>query len=172
MPATGAAVRPPRPRHRLALVLLVLAGAAVGTAAVLARVDAGFLKGRLEAAVLHATGRTLRIDGAVHFTLLPAPGITASDVALGNLPGGSRPDMVRAAYVAATFDPLALLGRRLAVRSVVVTRPDILLERVADGRPNWVFSPAASPRPAGGGADAGAGSSVGRFHLDISSLDV
>ena len=169
MPASPAnTARSPGKLRRLALVAVAVVLAAGLAVAGLARFDAGFLKARLEAAVLRATGRTLAIGGAIHFTLLPAPGITADDVALGNIAGGSRPDMVRAASVAATFDPLALLGRRVVVRSLLLTRPDILVERAPDGRPNWVFSP--PPRPAGSGGTTAAPRA--RFSLTIASLQV
>ena len=132
-----------------------IAGALVGLAAVflvagmaLTHVDAGFLRARMEAETLRATGRALAIRGPIHLILWPAPGFVAADVALANIAGGSRPAMVHAVEVQATLDLEALLGQRLVVRSLVLREPDILVERTADGRPNWVFTPQAPPAPA------------------------
>ncbi len=151
MPASSSALgSAPGPGRaiRLAGVLIVLVVAVLVAGAALTRVDAGFLRTRMEAAVFHATGRRLTIAGPIHLILWPSPGFVAGDVALANIDGGSRPAMARASEVQATLDLAALLGRRVIVRSLVLQNADILLERSADGRPNWVFAPPAAPAPA------------------------
>ncbi|MGI4975915.1 MAG: AsmA family protein [Janthinobacterium lividum] len=126
-----------------ALAALAAAGA---TAAWLA-FDPDGLKPRVEAAVLRATGRALTLDGPLRLTLLPQPGFSAQDVALANLPGGSRPQMVTARRLAARFSLGALLRGRIEVTGLLLDGPDLLLERTPSG-PNWVFAPRPSTAPA------------------------
>ena len=165
----------PGPRRAIriagALALLVLAFVLAGVA--LTRVDAGFLRARMEAAAYHATGRRLTIAGPIHLILFPSPGFVASDVALANVDGASRPAMAHASEVQATLDLAALLSRRVIVRSLVLENPDILVERTADGRPNWVFTP---PAPAARLHAAGevlpAPHPSAHVKLTISSVDI
>jgi uncharacterized protein involved in outer membrane biogenesis len=151
-------------------------GAAVlvvaGVAATLAwrSLDPTSLKPRVEAAVLRATGRALSLEGPLRLTLLPQPGFAAQDVALANLPGGSRPQMVTARRLAARFSLQALLAGRIEVSSLVLDGPDLLLERTASG-PNWVFTPRAA-QGAAQGAAAPAGSEAAAPERRARPLDV
>ncbi len=125
----------------------VLALAAAGATAAWLAFDPASLKPRVEAAVLRATGRALSLDGPLRLTLLPQPGFSAQDVALANLPGGSRPQMVTARRLAARFSLGALLRGRIEVTGLLLDGPDLLLERTPSG-PNWVFAPRPSAEPA------------------------
>ncbi len=124
-----------------ALTAAVLAAAA--TAAWLG-LDPDSLRPRVQAAVLRATGRALTLDGPLRLALLPQPGFSADSVALANLPGGSRPQMLTARRLSARFSLGALLSGRIEVASLVLDGPDLLLERTPSG-PNWVFAPQAAP---------------------------
>ncbi len=124
-----------------ALTAAVLAAAA--TAAWLG-LDPDSLRPRVQAAVLRATGRALTLDGPLRLALLPQPGFSADGVALANLPGGSRPQMLTARRLSARFSLGALLVGRIEVASLVLDGPDLLLERTPSG-PNWVFAPQAAP---------------------------
>ncbi len=132
--------------------ILVVAGAAAAVA--WRSLDPASLKPRVEAAVLRATGRALSLDGPLRLALLPQPGFVAQGVALANLPGGSRPQMVTARSLAARFSLTALLAGRIEVSSLVLDGPDLLLERTAFG-PNWVFTPQAAQTPVRGATPAG-----------------
>jgi uncharacterized protein involved in outer membrane biogenesis len=125
--------------------ILVVAGAAAALA--WRSLDPASLKPRVEAAVLRATGRALSLDGPLRLALLPQPGFVAQGVALANLPGGSRPQMVTARSLAARFSLTALLAGRIEVSSLVLDGPDLLLECTASG-PNWVFTPQEVQTPA------------------------
>jgi hypothetical protein len=114
------------------------------------RFDASPLKPRIEAQFEHATGRALRIDGPLHLSLLPSPGIVAENVSVANLPGGSRPSMATVRKIAARFDLIALVERRIHIDSLLLDDPDILLETVG-GEPNWRFHPGPRASTAAGG---------------------
>ncbi|MGI3778936.1 MAG: AsmA family protein [Janthinobacterium lividum] len=137
-----------RSARTAALAAAALAAlAAAGATAAWLSLDPESLKPRVEAAVLRATGRALTLDGPLRLTLLPQPGFSAQDVALANLPGGSRPQMVTARRLAARFSLGALLRGRIEVTGLLLDGPDLLLERTASG-PNWVFAPRPSAAPA------------------------
>ena len=110
----------PRPARRrwlrwvlgafLLLVLLPLAGAGV----FLATFDPAAQKPRIEAAVEAATGRTLTLAGPIGIKLALVPTVTLEDVALANMPGGSRPEMARIRRVEVELALLPLLSRQVA----------------------------------------------------------
>ncbi len=131
------------------VALLALAAAAFGVA--LARFDPEVQKPRIAAAVEARTGRQLTLAGPVGLKFSLFPTVTLEDVALANMPGGSRAEMARVGRVEAEFALLPLLSRRLELRRLALRAPDILLETDAEGRPNWAFA------PRGGGAAAPAG---------------
>ena len=101
--------------------------------------DPAALKPALTAAVEKATGRTLTVSGRIGLGVSMTPLVTLDDVALSNPPGFSRPDFIRAERVELRLAFAPLLERRIEILQVRVTRPDILLETSASGRPNWVF---------------------------------
>lgn len=128
-----------------AVLLLAVAGAAVFAAVF----DPNALKPRIEAAVRRSTGRDLTLAGPISLSLFPL-GLTASDAAFANAPGGSRPEMARLARLDAGVSLWPLLRHRVEIGRLVLVRPDILLERGADGRGNWEFAaekPAAPVAP-------------------------
>jgi AsmA protein len=61
---------------------------------------------------------------------------------LANLPGGTRPDLVRAERIQAQLSLPALLHRRIELSKLTLEGPNILFEFVG-GKPNWVLEPAA-----------------------------
>ncbi|MBW8269796.1 AsmA family protein [Caldovatus aquaticus] len=160
MPATAAPAPAESRRGRralrrvlvaLLLLLLLLPLAAAGL--FLATFDAEAWKPRLAAAVESATGRTLTLAGPVSVAFGLTPAIALEGVALANLPGGSRPEMLTLRRAELRLALLPLLAREIRVRRLVLVEPDLLLEADAQGRPNWLFQPAAAPAvPAAEGA--------------------
>jgi len=148
-------------------ILLVLPISVVGAALVL--LDLNDYKPALIAAVQDATGRTLSLNGPLRFSRSLWPTIEASDVALANLPGGTRPDMARAERIEGQLSLPALLWRRIEVIKLTLVGPNILFEQV-DGKPNWVFS---RPAQASGAPAAAAPGRVSQpFQLRIRNAHV
>jgi AsmA protein len=153
------------PKRRSGLISAVLAACVLiavgaGLYIALSRVlDPARLTAELQAAVHRATGRDLTISGPVHLRLGLAPSFAVDDIALSNIPGGSRPQMLTAKSLRAEVALLPLFTGEAVVESLIIERPDILLERAADGTPNWVVAPAkralfqngAPGEPSGGG---------------------
>lgn len=126
-------------------VFAVVGVAVVAVTAAVLLVDPNDYKGRLVEAVQDATGRTLTL-GDLQLTRSLWPTLTASDVSLSNLPGGSRPQMVHVERIEGQLSLLALLRRQIDVTTLTLIGPNILFEQ-ANGAPNWVFASAA-PAPA------------------------
>ena len=121
----------------LALVIVVVAAGAIAWASF----DPNAWKPRIAAAVKRATGRDLALNGPLSLTPGFAPSITARDVALANIAGGSRPEMATAQSVRISVALWPLLSRRVVIEGVTLDHPDILLERNAQGTPNWMLRP-------------------------------
>ena len=104
---------------------------------------------RLEA----ITGRDVAIDGPLAVTILPTPTIEAADLRIANAPGAAAPDMARIGSLDLKLALGPLLGGEIAVTSLEMVDPVIELQRLADGRPNWL--PESAPGRGAGGADPG-----------------
>jgi AsmA protein len=95
--------------------------------------------------VTRATGRELSLNGPISLNWSLVPTIEARDVALANIEGGSRPQMVTAQSIKVKLALLPLLSHRIEIPQLVVLKPDIVVETTQDGRSNWVFTePAAT----------------------------
>jgi len=123
----------------LAGVLTFLTLAAGALFAVPRMVDWNAYRPDIALLVSGMTGRQLSIDGDVRLVLLPTPTLSASGVRLRNIEGASAPDMIKLKSLDVRVALAPLLKGRVVVESMVLVEPDILLERLPDGRPNWQF---------------------------------
>ena len=96
---------------------------------------------RLEA----ITGLEIAIDGPLAVSILPTPTIKAADLRIVNAPGTVAPDMARIVSLDLTLALGPLLGGKIAVTSLEMVEPVIELQRLADGRPNWLFETEPDP---------------------------
>ncbi|TCZ58573.1 AsmA family protein [Roseicella aquatilis] len=124
----------------LAVLVAVLAVLAVSGLLLLGRVDwAGLAATRAGAAL----GRPVTL-GALRVT----PGrwlrIEVEDLALANIEGGSRPEMLTLRRAAAEVELRSLLHGPPVLRAVAVDGLSLLLERGREGARNWRFG---APRP-------------------------
>ena len=119
----------------IAVVVLLIAAVLV----VPSFVDWNTYKPDLVARVEAETGRRFGIDGDIDFQILPSPQFSARQVRLSNIAGAEGDEMMRIAAVDIRVRLLPLLGGDVQVERVRLVNPVITLERLADGRPNWVF---------------------------------
>ncbi|WP_230169348.1 AsmA family protein, partial [Roseomonas sp. CECT 9278] len=131
-------------------VLVLLAGG--GVYALVAAIGSGSLTPRIAAAIEGATGRMATL-GAVSLRPGLVPAVTVDGATLANLPGGSRPEMATIRRLDVQVALLPLLRGAVDIRAIAIEGADILLERTADGAPNWVFR--AAPRPDGPAPEPG-----------------
>ncbi|WP_264813317.1 AsmA family protein, partial [Gluconacetobacter sacchari] len=131
----GSAMPPPRPKRRAWRLLLLLAvlGAILAGGAVLAAralIDPAALRAQAVAAVWRQTGRVLRL-GAVQVHILPYPSLSVRDLALADMPGGARAEMLTAGGLEARLAVLPLLRHEIRLEDVRLVHPDLLVERLA-----------------------------------------
>lgn len=143
----------PRRRRRtgrrilLAILLIVILVPVAAAVAAFLTFDPNAYKAQIVAAVRQATGREVTLAGPLAVKLAWVPTITAKDVRLANVPGAAAPDMAQIAEIETRIALLPMLHHRLEIRDLVLRHPSVVLERTADGRPNWLFQPAT---PTGG----------------------
>ncbi|WP_413205712.1 AsmA family protein [Rhodospirillum sp. A1_3_36] len=123
----------------LSLVILVAAVLIVPSF-----IDWNQYRDQLTAQVQAATGRALTIEGDLSLSVLPTPALAADGVTLANMEGGSEPVMAQIKAVRVNVAIAPLLRGNLVVTSVDIISPNILLERLADGRANWEMTAGAS----------------------------
>lgn len=145
----------------LGLVVLVVVAAAVAVFVLPGAID---WRPRVEAAVKQATGRDLRIDGALHIALVPRIRVSAADVHLANAKGAATPDMVSIGSVALQAELWPLLHGRLVIDSLTVSKPVVHLAVDRQGRANWVFAGKPGGSAAGGGGSGGGGGMTVELH--------
>jgi len=102
-------------------------------------------KPRIQNAVMSATGRELSLNGPISLKWSLVPTIEARDVALANIDGGSRPQMVTAQSIEAEVALVPLLSKRIEILRLTMIKPDVLIETTQAGRGNWVFIRPAAP---------------------------
>jgi len=98
-------------------------------------VDFERYKGYLSELVLAETGRKLTFGGPVKLRLGLVPSLIAEKVSLSNVAGGSRPEMITIERVEAEVALPALLRKEILIQRLIVSSPDILLEKG-----NWRLS--------------------------------
>ncbi|WP_264711570.1 AsmA family protein [Limobrevibacterium gyesilva] len=136
-------------------VAIALALPIVVVGVLIATIDPNAYKTQIEASVSHALGREFRIRGNLSVSASLSPTLLAENVTLANMPGGSRPEMMRLDQMEVNLQPRALLTGRLVIARLVLLRPEILLETDAQGEGNWRFdrpvnppaNPSATPSP-------------------------
>lgn len=165
LPSPAATAPPRRRRWPWILAAAVVALPLAGLLVLRAFLDPEALRPRLVAAVEDATGRRLSVGG-IGLALSLRPSLELTDIALANAPGGSRPDMLTARRVEVQVAILPLLSRRLEIARIELEAPDLLLETDAQGRGNWVFTPAPRPAPATTPAPEGGGGAPLQVSLD------
>jgi len=133
------------------VIVLILGAVAIAPSFV----DWNAYKPEIIAQAQSAIGRPVAIDGPIAVRLLPQPTAAAKGIRLGNLTGGSAPDMARVASIDVRIQLFPLLAGRIEVGSIRIVDPDILLETLADGRRNWEFGTSAEPGAAPGAAPDG-----------------
>ena len=156
----------------LAVVIVVIVAAAL---VVPFFIPLDTYKAKIVALVKDETGRDLKINGAVSFSLLPSLALEANDVALSNAPGAASPNMVQLKTLAVKLRLLPLLHGAIEVDQFKLVEPAIALEIDKQGKPNWAFGGAApkpAEKPAAPAAPSSGGGGIPAISLgDVSIVD-
>ncbi len=100
--------------------------------------DWNWLKGPLANAVVSATGRTLEVDNIAGQWRLH-PRVRLEQVKLSNPDWAQAPHLLTADALEVKFALLPLLFKRVHVYELLLSRPEVNLERLEDGRATWLF---------------------------------
>ncbi len=126
--------------------------------AILASFDWNRAKPWISTRVSEATGRTFAIHGDLSLTWhapqgetgwrawVPWPRLNAHEVFFGNPDWAKHPNMAEVRQVTFSISPLPLIQKKIAIPSLALDAPQLVLERIADGRNNWTFP---SDQPSG-----------------------
>jgi AsmA protein len=99
------------------------------------------------------TGRKLEVLGEIKPRLWPSLGVTTGPVSIENAEWAeSDQPLFRAEGLSIDVNLGALLGGEVKILGLTADRPEINLERAADGRENWVFAAGAAGEDGGAGA--------------------
>jgi AsmA protein len=99
------------------------------------------------------TGRKLEVLGEINPRLWPSLGVTTGPVSIANAEWAtSDQPLFRAEGLSIDVNLGALLGGEVKILGLTADRPEINLERAADGRENWVFAASATGEAGGAGA--------------------
>jgi len=137
------------------LAALVVAVLAAGYA-ILSTMDFEDLRGVVQAEAKKATGRELVLAGPIELAISLSPAIALEDVRFANAAWGSRPQMASLERLEVEVALLPLLSGNIAVRRLVLIKPDILLETDAQGRGNWSMAELGSAESETGGGGTAA----------------
>src|SRR5512145_1050188 len=138
---------------RILALIVVLAGVAVVLLA-----DVNVHKPRIEAAVSDALGMEFRIQGNAGLRLFPSAGISLSEIRLRN----RGAELATAETLRVGVKLLPLLRRRMEVTEILIDKPEIRIEKMADGTFNYETVPRAAKPPAKAGETSPSSLSVGR----------
>jgi uncharacterized protein involved in outer membrane biogenesis len=111
------------------------------------------------------TGRELKVDGKIAFSISLEPTISLEGVRFQNASWGSRPDMLMVKRIDVGIALLPLLSGHVDVRGLTLIEPDLLLETDANGVGNWKFASSTAKPPASDG-DSGS-QQVNIHHAEI-----
>ena len=122
-------------------------------------IDWSQYKGQIVDRVAYELGREFSVSGDISLSVIPQTKFSLQGVHIGNIEGASVPHLaqVNSVDVEVAFIPL-LMGSIQIVR-VILVEPTIVLERLADGRSNWIW---------GERGNAGSRLLSGKFLEDVS----
>lgn len=142
--------------------LLVLVAAVIGFVFL---IDLSSHRGTIEEQAGAALGRKVAIAGDIGIERSLVPTLAATDVAIANVPGGSREDMARIGRLEFGLELLPLFRGDIRITHILLADADILLERGPDGAGNWEIGTRDTTETPDSASDAGAVPFIGRLEL-------
>ncbi len=96
-------------------------------------------KKEIIAQVKSKTGRDLQINGTIKASIFPVLGIELEQASLSNPEGYTSKQMLQVDKLTVQVEALPLLHKQIQVKSFILARPIINLEKNAVGKANWEF---------------------------------
>lgn len=139
-------------------IVLIAAGIAVllvaGLATVPFLIPKDIYRGQIERAARGALQRDVVLSGDVRLSLFPRIAASVSGVTVANPDGFAGANMVEAGELRGSVKWLPLFSQRVEVQEIAFVDASVALQRLPDGRTNWVLEAkpsAAAGAPSGGG---------------------
>lgn len=152
-----------------AVLVIVLLG---GTLIAPSFIDWNARLPEITAQVKNTTGRTLTIDGRLEVRLLPSPMLTARGVKLGNAPDGRAPHMASLGAVEVRVALMPLLSGQVKVERIRLVKPQIYIEKYADGRTNLEFKGTSSEKVSPVAATSEGGSDSSGLGVQLDNFEI
>jgi uncharacterized protein involved in outer membrane biogenesis len=121
------------------------------------------LRGFIAEKVSNATGRRFEINGDLSVDLSLTPRIVARGIVLGNAGWSTEPNMAEIGALDFTLDARRLFDRRIVIPRVTISDARMVLEKHADGTPNWDLG---AQGPSDWGPPEVAGLTIDRGRID------
>jgi AsmA family protein len=85
------------------------------------------------------TGRKLTIDGELNINWSLTPHIRVEQIQFENAAWSKQPHMLELAALDFRIDLIELINGHVILPEIILTKPNIVLEKSPDGEPNWEF---------------------------------
>ena len=119
---------------RLGMLLLVMVVVFVGAVLMLPQDRIARIAAKQISAL---TGREVTMRGQTRLSVYPVLGVSTGEVVIANAEWSDGPPMFRAERLKIGVEPQVLWGGDIRITGLEAIRPEINLERAADGRVNW-----------------------------------
>lgn len=121
--------------------------------------DLNKYKSYAEDIVMRETGRKLSINGNAEVGISLVPTVIVNDVELANPEWASSPQMLKVKQLEVKFALLPLLKKQVVIDKILLSAPEVYLQKKADGTASWDFTSSDKPAQAKvkQAADAAAG---------------
>jgi AsmA protein len=154
-------------RILIIVLVLVVVLPVIAVTVFIAQFDPNSYAPALEAAVQSATGRQLTLGGPIKLALSLTPSIEVDDVSLSNPPGVPGA-FLTLDHLEARIALLPLLSHRADIIKLLLSGPNISLQKNAAGTGNWDFAPSA---PATAPSSRG-GTSSGGYKIALEAVEI
>lgn len=121
--------------------------------------DLNKYKSYAEDIVMRETGRKLSINGNAEVGISLVPTVIVNDVELANPEWAASPQMLKVKQLEVKFALLPLLKKQVVIDKILLSAPEVYLQKKADGTASWDFTSSDKPAQAKvkQAADAAAG---------------
>lgn len=102
-------------------------------------------RAQIERSATQALQRQITLTGDVRISVFPSIAASVGGVTVANPEGFDGPFMVEAGELRGSVRLLPLLSRRVEIKELAFVDANVSLQKLADGRTNWVFGPAETP---------------------------
>ena len=162
----------PHMKRVLIIIGLILAILIAALVTVPFLIPSEVYKAQIESAATKALGREVTLNGDARVSILPTFAARVDGVEVANPDGFSEPLMIEAGSLRASVKLLPLLSQRVEVAQITLNDPTVRLERLADGRANWMFGSDQEPTPEDTPTESGGGFETGIDRAALSNAAV